>query len=219
MRSLSDLPFFTEWSAPQSIDAGAQAALTWSEGKRKGRPQELSSWSTWTRSKLNLLLSTLNCGNISPRISRSQLHPPPLCSEPQQNFSQAPVNKYSVLSESDQLFLNCTIDGLGELQQTTWITYVTSAVGQQISVNSIVAPSFAGDFQVEGTYNLVFLTRALAGAGQYSCQSTSAPLIKTHVEVIFLGKLVGEYIIVSTCGYLSRLFDPYLRVLSDWGSL
>ena len=121
-------------------------------------------------------------------------------------FDPAPINTYSVLSESHQLFLNCTIYGLAELQKTGWArwsTYVgnANAVGQQITINNVVAPSVAGDFRVEGTYNLVFLTRALSKAGQYSCKTVGAPVVTKYAEVIMLGKLVGEYAMfyVSTC--------------------
>ena len=104
-------------------------------------------------------------------------------------FNPAPANTYNVLSDSGQLFLNCTIDGLSNLQTTAWNTHVTGAIGRQISANSLVDDPFVDEFRIEGTYNLVFLTRALSYAGQYACQSTGAPVVTSYAEVIVLGEL------------------------------
>ena len=112
----------------------------------------------------------------------------------QMSFNPTPVNTFSVLSNSEELFLNCTIHGLNEISQTVWISYVTRALGRQISANSVVVSTFAGDFQIEGTYNLVFLTRALSEAGQYECRNTGAPEINAFVEVIMLGKMFGKHV-------------------------
>ena len=103
-------------------------------------------------------------------------------------ITKAPLNNATISGASEYIEFECSMD-LEDGDALQWIRHCADGP-VTISVNEFVLEEFAGEYLIDGTYNLrVLWPTHLNASCMYECRNILLPPVSASAELVVLGKL------------------------------